>query len=784
MLWLSIGVFACICGAAWAAFLLLAARRRKLRQRETVHAAPVCSPSGNQLQEPVQASPNVDEASSQSSESSAEEEDAPLREKQGNADREDSKTDLPATMLEAKPSMEEMCGPLVESSPLVTEGDSRTSEPGHGDILPSVQPEESIEESRGRGDEVPRGEQLLGETHGSTSSEVVSHLSEPQPIAESEPSNTDHPEVIPFVEPSDSPSGEGSEQEHKKEEEVSLNQPADQEAEREIDETSPATLRAVSQGPASQVGHERGKAVDVAIEPAADTQEETLSPGTKCGEAEALGEEISTGNEELDELQESSDTVLEQAVLEKIKRPKKEPRKYAGLARKPPEREDTGRRASRAVREDTEKRDRSLPIEVRLLFDRGGFCTVSLIARRSPGMPEDLTVADQSGEIDLRGMQDDWYQDVVPGDISHVLREGRVWTWEDETGQYRWSLSGRELFVLAARTDVRGYISQPCLELGREHMVLCTDDVRGNVEEAIRACGAAPREALNSSFGVPTGWVVFKNIIPTNPAAPVSEADILNALRPLPKIEIALEAGIRLEYTTWLEGYPPLIRVYGDTEHTAEVFIDGYIARRYAEDGAYRVSGWDSVGLHSVWCGGTRKSYTVVPFTASWEAWDAYTFAIAFRSDQSMSICGPVVCAKSGESQVMAPSFLVPESNPVVLGATPGQYLVATKASAVRGLPCIVSPSFQPIWALPRDPLHCHKKTVRIILMREALPSESDGPVQKCTRRMVNDDVLAWCRIILGASRKGLQTEPDNENVWKIWLSYKRLALQIWRARK
>lgn len=475
-----------------------------------------------------------------------------------------------------------------------------------------------------------------------------------------------------------------------------------------------------------------------------------------------------------------AETAGNDALRDYRKRSRKKPRKYAGLLRKPPEPQPIDVQGPRGESEAPTRQDRSFPIEVRLLFERGGSCTVSLIARRAPGLPEDLTVAAQSGPVHLRAMQDEWYQDVIPEDIARLLREGTVWNQAGDNGQCSWLLSGRELYVFAARTDLRGYVSQACLELEREQAVLCSERIRSSVEEAIRATGAEPTAVLDASLGAPPGWVVFRDVVPRRAVEPAGEADILNALRPLPKIDISLEGGIRLEYATWLAGFPPTIRVYGDPEHTSELLIDGR-ATQCQRDGTYHVPGSNTVGTHTIWCGGTSKSYSLVPFTASWNLWDAYSFPVDVGSNRCLSICGPLVNEVS-ESECRGPSLQVPHTHPVVLGSTPGEYVLGTRASEIPGIPRIASPHFRPIWALPLDPLHCSKET-RILLVGEAAEPTPPGhhnlePLSRAA------EVRTWCRLILDAGRKGLSTEPDSESVRNLWLAYKRLARRIWRAKK
>ena len=484
--------------------------------------------------------------------------------------------------------------------------------------------------------------------------------------------------------------------------------------------------------------------------------------------------------------EEGDEPSVEPATTDPLPRKKrtrrKNPHQYKGLVRATPQPPDAARQPGRPRGEEPAQREHSLPIEVRLRFDRGGCCSVSLIAKRSAGLPDDLTAVARAGEVNLRALQDEWYQDVVPDDVSYVLGNGTVWTQEGEGGRCTWSLSGRAVYVLADRPDISGYVSQPCLDLGRDHVVLCTERLRTRVEEALRETGAQPTTVLDESFGAPPGWIVFRKIVPSESVPPADDADIFDALRPLPRIEISLERGIRLGYTNWLDGKPPSIRVYGDPEHASEVRIDGRVAGRMA-DGTYRASGWDVVGSHSVWCAGTSRSYSIVPFEASWELWDAHTFLVADGRPQRLAVCGPIVRAATTEPWG-SESLSVPETNPVLLGPEAGQIVMAVRVSPLRGAPRIASPDFRPIWALPHAPLHCDKKTTCTLCVAG---SEPLGPREQQGGRLnrrLDADVARWCQLILDANRKGMTTDPDTASVRALWLSYKRLARRIWRSRR
>ena len=457
----------------------------------------------------------------------------------------------------------------------------------------------------------------------------------------------------------------------------------------------------------------------------------------------------------------------------------REPRRYEGLTRRPPGPGKNNRNEPRAAATDGKGQERSLPIEVRLRFDRGGSCVVSLIPSRPPGAPESATVEAASGPLDLRAMQDEWYQDLIPEHIGQILCDGAIWSQVGETG--RWSLSGRELYVLGDRSDLSGWVSQPCLKLGRNHVVLCTERFRPATDEALREAGVDHSVALDVSFGSPAGWVVIRDVVPARPISPSGRTDILNALRPLPELEICLEGGVRLEYAAWLDGYPPLIRVYGNPADKPEVLIDGHTAC-CGDDGAYRAPAWDATDTHTVWCAGTSKSYSIVPFEASWELWDAYVFSFAPGSDRRVAICGPLVRDAFASHDRWRATIQVPETNTVILGAAPGELALAMRASQVRGMPCIASPSFCPVWALPPDPLRCSKQTTRILFLGEHLepiPRLTDHPAAR-----LPPGIDTWVKLILDSSRKGLAIEPDTERVRALWKRHRRAARRIWRSRK
>jgi hypothetical protein len=425
---------------------------------------------------------------------------------------------------------------------------------------------------------------------------------------------------------------------------------------------------------------------------------------------------------------------------------------------------------------------RAARVELRILFERGGHhCTVSLLPVRPQGVPEECTLSSATGSVYLVALEEEWYQDVVPENIGSLLRTGFVWM-DNSTGQ-EWILAGREIFVLAKGTTHRGFISCPRLVLGREHVVLCTTSRLPEVERILTEAGCDRWSQWGESDGAPAGWTVLcerdnagnvRGLVPRNPL-PLDGADILDVLRPLPEIEIVLEEGVRIGYNSWLSGEPPTVRIYGDVEGTQTVLIDGHEATRSAQ-GAYTAPGWDETGVHQVWCGGITSKYSLITGESNLRPWPAHSFG-------RVTICGPLVRPFTDDDPSDRSDRQVIEiatTNPVLLGAQPGEIFIASPRRDVLGARCITSPSFYPIWALPAQPLHCDKESTRVLLIGDFVVPRTD-PVP-LGRRNGAPAVEHWWRVILEASQKGLSVTPETSAATGLWNQYKRRARELRRV--
>jgi hypothetical protein len=429
-------------------------------------------------------------------------------------------------------------------------------------------------------------------------------------------------------------------------------------------------------------------------------------------------------------------------------------------------------------------------IELRILFDRGGHrCNVSLLPTRPQGAPEECVLSTANGSIELLALEENWYQDIVPADLGSLLRAGFVWT-EDCAGM-EWMLSGRDIFVFEKGTAHRGFVSCARLVLGREHAVLCTTSRLHEVERILTEAGCGTWSHWGESEGAPQGWFVLgerdngghvRGLVPRNPLPPQG-SDILDVLRPLPEIEIVLEEGIRLGYNAWLVGEPPAIRVYGAPESTGTVLIDGHEASRSSYD-AYTAPGWDEPGTHQVWCGGITSRYSLVAGETNSCAWVAHSFPSQGCSNGRIAICGPLVRSFKDEdslpNQTDSEVIDLTPNNPVLLGAHPGEIVVAAPRRDVRGARCVASPSFDPIWALPTQPLHCDKELNRILLVGGLV-----GPGTNLVHigRKNNRAIQLWCGLIVEAGQKGLSVSPETPAARELWNQYKRRARELRRTK-
>lgn len=404
----------------------------------------------------------------------------------------------------------------------------------------------------------------------------------------------------------------------------------------------------------------------------------------------------------------------------------------------------------------------TLEMRVRLTLDRFYFCNVTFLPGRTAELNDDVVVKLGTASLQLVA-QEDWYQDLSFPEAGRYLRDGfELKGVLSDQRLARWLLKGRDVYVLAFHPRANGFVSATRLLLGRSHVVLCVNNLVGEVETVLKEAGCQGYSKLDETYGLPDGWAGFRSVSPTNAIAVESGiSDPFYAIKPASDIEIEFEAGVRLRNSVWLAGYPPKIKLFGQPGAGIKALIDGKESLP-AEDGSLVVDGYGLPGSHSVYCAGVSRSYSIEEPPDSWEAWPAYQFGEA-------KICGALVQLPPEEAG--RPAFTVPMSNPLLIGAEPGQvFRCSARSVAVwRGFV-----PFDVVWALPAQPLTCNKKTARILQF-------ADKPLMP---RRAGTRQLVWCSAILDASRKGLRIEGGSAESAERWSEYKTTARSIWRGRR
>jgi hypothetical protein len=414
-----------------------------------------------------------------------------------------------------------------------------------------------------------------------------------------------------------------------------------------------------------------------------------------------------------------------------------------------------------------------LGLRLKLLFGRGGDVKLNLVADRREHMPDEVEVSLTQGKLLLTRHQENCYEPVSLSEASSALHDGVEWRGRSGSCQFRWILSRRELHVLA-EGDVSGlypFGSTARLQLNARHVVLAALSLRDGVLAALSEVGCATLEMYDeTTLGVPAGWLLFRNVIPTHAVPMRDGADILNALCPLPDVEPHFVGGIHLERDTWLFGHPPQIRLTGDLSGV-EIKLDGQPVI-VGSDSSVSAPEWDAEGDHQLWFGGQTQTYTLRTIEENWERWPAIDFGMG------ATICGASIDSSYGSRG--SHQVIVPATNPLLIGATPGDVYYCHRRNDLRLQTYLTCVPFQPVWALPSDPAHADRGSARLLLLRAV------APLLPANRKNVNQsrrpEIQRWVSVLNSASKKRLRIEPDNEDSASLWLRYRVAAKQLRRS--
>ncbi len=425
----------------------------------------------------------------------------------------------------------------------------------------------------------------------------------------------------------------------------------------------------------------------------------------------------------------------------------------------------------------TQKADADLQLRVQLVFGRGGAVkTLALVPDRREGMLGDIRVTGAQDHLQLAEWSADCYEPVPIVDAGNVLLRGVEWNSCGDAHRWRWVLSGRELYVLAPGDEfgLHGFVSRrkdQRLWLKTRHMVLAKSRLRDQVLAALTAAGCAtPEVSDDPAIGIPSGWILFRDVTPTRTVAMREERDILNVLCPAHEIEPHFVGGIRLERNTWLVSFPPRIRFTGELGDNFRIMIDGEPALP-AIDGAFEAPGWDAEGEHRLWFADQAETYALRTMDEGWERWNAHDFGTGAM------ICGAGIHRIDGMHWHQA---RIPATNQLLIGARPGDIFRYQARHDVHSETILVLVPFAPVWALPIDSIHADKRTARLVLLGSREPASAAKRVSR--DRNADRALREWVAAINDASRKQLALADASEDARTLWRRYHAVAKRLWKG--
>jgi hypothetical protein len=415
----------------------------------------------------------------------------------------------------------------------------------------------------------------------------------------------------------------------------------------------------------------------------------------------------------------------------------------------------------------------NLRLRVQLVFGRGGVVkSLALAPDRRDGMPSEIEITGTQGELHLAELRDDCYEPVMLADASNALLQGVEWRGRGDARRWRWILGSRELYVLAPGDEfgLRGFVSTARLWLNARHVVLATKRLREEVLSALAEAGCATPEIGDDTIpGVPSGWLLFRDVIPTRAVPMRDDRDILNSLCPAHEIEPHFVGGIRLERNTWLAGFPPRIRFTGEFANGFQVKIDDHPAHP-ASDGAFEVAGWDSEGEHRLWFGDRAETYSLCTMDEGWSHWHAHDFGTG------AAICGASTDRIDGARWRQV---CIPAANPLLIGARPGEIFRCRVRNGVNTERILALVPFAPVWALPMDRLSEKNCSARLVLLEFIEPINT---LEQSLRKRNNNSALRqWAFSIRNVRRKQLTLAVESDDTKSLWRRYGVVAKHLWR---
>jgi hypothetical protein len=425
----------------------------------------------------------------------------------------------------------------------------------------------------------------------------------------------------------------------------------------------------------------------------------------------------------------------------------------------------------------TQNTDQGLPIRLQVIFGSGGIVkSLALILHRREGMPENLEISKTNGSrLRITESSEDSYESVPITEAE--LAEGIVFQAHEGTQRWRWELSKRDIYVLAAGDafGLSGFVTRrkdQRLWLNAHHVIVAKETYRNEVFLALDKAGCGTPEIYDhSTVGIPLGWILFRGVTPTKAVPMLEERNILNVLCPSHEHEPQLVGGIRLQRNNWLLGFPPRIRFAGEIGDDFQVLIDN-TPTTVAADGGFEAPGWDTEGEHRLWFGGRAETYALCSMEEDWTSWPAHNGA------SGKGICGASVY---GTTNARWQQFCIPVKNPLLIGARPGDIFRCRVPGNPQKKWMLTSVPFTPVWALPAGEISPRSLVAAVLL-------EFAEPLKACDRSLSKfkstSAIRKWGFAIRRAHRFRLKLDVKSEEALALWLRYGLAAKKLRKQKR
>lgn len=406
----------------------------------------------------------------------------------------------------------------------------------------------------------------------------------------------------------------------------------------------------------------------------------------------------------------------------------------------------------------------TLEVRIRARIERSGRYEFSMLFARPSGGPDffEIGIEDRSARLEPCDLA--WYEGPPLPAATAVLSRGLSVPIPNAAGA--WVLSGGRPFYIFGHELGLGWVNRTRLALGERQFVLVSDAWAQRASSILAGAAPVERQPLENASGI-DGWTAFGPFVAERAIAPVEGEDLENLLRPPFGIEISLDGGLWLRGSEWLAGFPPSIHVAGELPPGEAIWIDETAAIPQV-DGSFTVNGYDAVGSHLVRCAGKSISYAVSEAPENWSRAEAHRQTRA-------GIVGVLAVAEMRNGERLTST---PMTNRLLLGSRPGQFFECPQRFGPVWSGLV---PFEPTWAIPVDPVHSDRTTMRVIRCAPGVPVVRVERIQ-WEDRQKHSRLRRWYSAVLDCSRRRLNLQDQqNAELWSGYLNEARRVRKLLR---